>query len=303
MKTFYQIIIIFFVSIHLVACGLKLGDSDAEAAKHFSEEGSDSAISAGLASLAGVMQMGNEEGGAISSFDEDFYFENNNPHAFNTCGKPATTQPCIGGVKNINYSECLLAGGIKYTGSVTLIYSESASCTLNSGSSVTRRVSIDRSGFLDSIIRTSTLSHTDYRGNILGSPIEGARLLKNATGFSLDIYGTRKIRTTNTGTVLYDVSIRSTLPLTVTGGLSGTRTIEGGTIEVIHNTNKYVATITPSNLVYSSTTCCHPTSGSIIVNYSGTIGGKAEVIFGEQCGVVDFVRDGLKALLRLHGCE
>lgn len=292
-KCLFAVSFILVFSVYLVSCGAK-DDPATDNTNPFTSEGSDSAVTAGLAALAGVVQLGNDAGGAISGVDS--------LSVASTCGNPATTESCLSGSQSIIYGSCSLANGVSYSGTVTLLYYDNSCSLATDGYWVKRTATLSRSGFLDSVFSTTTVAHKDYRGNDIGA---GAELTKTSSGYTVDILGIRKTRKTTTAeiSVDYNISVRTTSDMTMTGSLNGSRTLNSGEVEVINNTKTYVAKFTPSSLVYSSTTCCHPTSGSLTFTYSGSVGGSAVVNFQSDCGVVEFVRGDITTSLKLHGCE
>jgi len=297
MHTFKRLFIVSLL-LGFLSCG-KLSGEDPNN-NPLVEEGSAAAISAGIAALSGAVQFGNDGGGGISSESDDSDFEIYDFDVLNTCGQPATTQVCNSGSRFIVYSNCPLPGGINYTGTVNLVYSN-VSCLLdNIGNTVTRKITMNRTGFLNSTISTSTNPHKDYRGIDLG---EGTRYTRTASGFLMDIFGVQKTRTTQTNDKVYDISIRTKSAMEMTGSLNGARTLNGGEVEVIHNLAKYVATFSPSGLQYNSTTCCHPTSGTLDVEYTGELTGTAKITFTDQCGIVEVERNNATVNLQIHGCE
>lgn len=207
---------------------------------------------------------------------------------------------CISGVKNANYNQCSISGTSRQlTGNVALTYSD-MSCGLSSnGDTVTRTYSLKINGPRGGEVEHSSDSQTDYRnGSAYGG---GGRLTKTSTGWQLDILG-RHTTLKFSGRELFDVSIRTLSPLSVSGGLNrASRVVQGGQLEVNHNIAKFTTTITPSNLQWSAA-CCHPTSGSLSMSFSGTKTGSASVTFN-GCGSATVDQGGQTSTIQLSYCE
>lgn len=229
------------------------------------------------------------------------------------CGLSAATDFCAtGGRKSASYPNCTAGGSEQiYEGSVLLQYSDTSGCTLNDqGENVTRTLSITRTlqysdypRFNDTVLTTTTEEHSDYRGVEYGSGTRLTRVASSPDTFELEILGVHKVLTNSKGRKVYDVSIRTTTAVTVSGDVGTDRTLSGGAIELVHNTAEYVATITPSGLRYHSTACCHPVSGTLSVEFSGKVLGTGTITFSSTCGRATLDREGALTDLALHGCE
>jgi len=127
-------------------------------------------------------------------------------------------------------------------------------------------------------------------------------MTKTADGRTVAIAGLHKERTSAAGKKVIDISLRTTAPLVLTGISGDSLTVASGTVEVIHNLAEYTATFTSENLVYDSSACCYPTSGTISVAYDGSITGTGSVAFG-SCGTATFTRNSVEKAVTLAGCE
>lgn len=267
----------------------------------------------GLAALAGAVNAGATGSGAITSAAPPRRFLEKLlpfPSAYatvTTCGSPVANDTCSSGAKSASYTACAISGSSQtYTGTVALAYS-STTCSLSSlNATVTRSLNVTRSGIFDTNVTTDSNPVTDYRGTVASG---GVRLKVTNTAtptFQLDVLGIHKVRKSGSGATLQDVSIQTTAPFTVTGALAGgNRTVSGGTLVVAHNLARYVATFTISDsLTFSDAgTCCHPTSGTVSVTYSGAQTGTGTLQYSSTCGQATLSLNGNTTVLTLHGCE
>lgn len=206
---------------------------------------------------------------------------------------------CSSGVKSAVYDACDIAGTSRtITGHATLTYSH-MSCTLASnGDTVTRTYDIDISGPRGGVVSHSSDSGTDYRGSTYGG---GGRLTKTAGGWDAEILG-RHSAMTFRGHNVFNVSVRTLVPLNVSGSLArASRVVSGGQLEVNHNIAQFTAVISPTNLTWTNS-CCHPVSGSLSVNYSGSKSGSATVTF-TGCGSATVNEGGQQKTIELSYCE
>lgn len=284
------------LSVALSACGSADEGNDATSA-------ADESIQAGLSALSGAVNSGNDGSTSFASIKPTLYEKLLSgltvEAAVSTCGIPARSDSCSSGVKSASYSNCSV-GRQTYSGDVTLNFSDS-SCSMSSiNDYVVRTVDLSRTGFFNSTITTSSADHLDYRGNTIGG---GSKLTRTGIGsLSLRMLGVRKLRTRATGASVYDIQSRTTSDLQLVGTWDGNRTIQSGSLEVIHNLAQYTATFSFDNVQYNKATCCYPTSGSISVAYSGSVSGNATVTFA-SCGVATIVNNGVTKNLNLAGCE
>jgi hypothetical protein len=104
------------------------------------------------------------------------------------------------------------------------------------------------------------------------------------------------------GAELARVSIRTLAPVSVTGSLSrASRLVNGGQIEVNYNRAQATAVVIPQNLQWSNT-CCHPTAGTLQLNWSGTKTGSTSVSFS-GCGQASVNQNGQVRNIELSYCE
>lgn len=214
----------------------------------------------------------------------------------------AFLQACNSGVKEIEYSDCSTPSELReMTGSVKLTYSNS-SCTLNTvGESVIRTYNTQIIGPRGGTVTNSSDSGQDYRlGNAYGG---GAKILKTATGHTLEVMGKHKTLEIN-GRELFNISIKTLQTLEVTGGLTrGARKVSNGQLEINHNLAKFSTVMTAKDLQWSSS-CCHPVSGSLSLSRSGSKTGSATVTFSaDECGVASLEENGQTSKIELSYCE
>ncbi len=187
---------------------------------------------------------------------------------------------CSSGIKNSQFSDCsMFRGQVLASGEINLDYSQNDCSMDQTGDDVARTYQYELVGPRGGQLSVTSQDQEDYRGEIIGG---GALLTKTSSGHSLDILGKNKIFTRN-GRVLRNKSIRTISALEISGGLArGQRQVNNGQIEVIHNLAEFVATYSAQDLRWSSS-CCHPVSGSLSVEYTGSLEGTAQVEF-QSCG-------------------
>ncbi len=206
---------------------------------------------------------------------------------------------CSSGLKSATYDGCNPAGtNLSISGQVQLSYSHS-SCTLTTdGDSVTRSYSLSMSGPRGGVLTHTSELGTDYKGQTYGG---GGKVTLAGGGWNIDILG-RHSELSIRGQKIMSISTRTTAPVAVTGSLSRiARIMNGGQVEVSHNLAKFSTTMVPQNLRWSAN-CCHPTSGSINMTFSGSKAGSATVTF-QGCGSAQVDRDGQTSLIELSYCE
>lgn len=281
----------------LTACGAKKEETDS------SIDEVEASVESGITTISG---MGDEPSGA--SFADNrktattYAYQLKNlllPEAWAAACSRASGNPCVSGVKSETYSQCQLPNsGRAMNGQVTLTYSDAACSLSNTGDQIERTYDLTVSGPYGGSLNISSAAHADYRGQSFGG---GGRLTKTALGWDLEVLGKRKVLTRRERT-LFDVQTRTTQPLQVTGSLSrASRTVTGGSYEVVHNRARFTANYVPTNLQWTSL-CCHPVSGSLAVTYSGSVNGSASVTFN-GCGTATFIKDGLSRQITLNYCE
>jgi len=291
---------------NLVCLFLFLAVSSCAEIQESSEENTaEAALSAGVAALAGAAHALSQVSGVFLRDADD--------RIVSGCTVPPASDTCSSGVKSALYQECLsTATNHSYAGSVTLTFSETACDFPFNSASVTRTTSLARIlGYTDfprfngTTVTTTTETHTNYQGSEIGG---GSRLTRVAStpAYDVEILGVKKVLTSSQGKVLYDISLHTTSAMTLTGDVSGDRILNGGTMRVAHNRALYTADLTPVNLRYNSTACCHPTSGVVGVTFGDKAVGTAQITFSSTCGVATLVRDNDETTTRtipLHGCE
>jgi hypothetical protein len=254
-------------------------------------------VAGGVPAMDGAANMGNTQAGAISSHWSFIP----NAQATVSCGEFAVQDACAAGVQAANYLNCSNWGG-SLNGQVILTYS-SATCAFSaSGETITRTVNLTRTGLFGGTVTTDSKDPTvAWNGSPVGT---GAELTyTGANAYTLSIGGSHKTRVDATGNPVYDISVFTTVPMTMTGTLNGTRTVTGGSVTILHNTAKYKAVFVPNNLQYSSATCCHPVGGTITATYTGSVSTTGTVTFGSTCGLATVSNASGTQTVQLQGCE
>jgi hypothetical protein len=206
---------------------------------------------------------------------------------------------CDSGIKSAIYNACEISGtAYSITGQVSLTYSNASCALANDGDYVNRTFDLDISGPRGGVVSHSSANASDYRGTSYGG---GGQLTKTSSGWEIDVLGRHSAMTFRNRN-LYNVSVRTLSPINITGSLSRTaRVVSGGQLEVNHNLAEFTAVFTPTDLAWNGS-CCHPVSGSIAVNYSGSKTGSATVTFN-GCGSASIDEDGQQRTIEFSYCE
>ena len=133
-----------------------------------------------------------------------------------------------------------------------------------------------------------TTSHPQR--NYLGDVVEGGGLLtKTEDSYLVEVLGRNTSFFTKRGQKIMDVSIQTSEPLEVFGGLGRQgRIVDGGEVNVFHNLAKYTATYRPRQVTFSSQCKC-PVSGSLQIEYTGSIQGSGKIEY-LGCGIAELSR-------------
>jgi len=173
------------------------------------------------------------------------------------CARPSTAA-CVTETKTAEYNSCVIGdSAFVFDGSVTMTYAGTANCGFTAvGDTVTRTMDMSRTIPDDGTVRIS--------GDEGGTKLT----ITGDSAFNLDIFGVRKIIHNNANIqVSRDIFMRTTSPITITGGLArDTRIINGGALEI--SVSHGILSFIPTNLAYS-TTCCYPISGSVKFTRTG----------------------------------
>lgn len=207
---------------------------------------------------------------------------------------------CDQGLKAAQYNNCEVGlSGRTLNGSVSLNFSDLACGLSQEGDYVVRKVDLAWGGTRGGSLVTKSVGVTDYLGNSYG---EGTKLTRTAAGHNLEILGKQKQLTVRER-VRMDVSVRTLQPIEVSGGVDrDNRILNNGIVEVNHNQKQFTAQHRYENVAYSSA-CCHPISGKIYSDYSGSFTGSAVVTF-LSCGEVQIEKLGeAPRTARFETCE
>ncbi|MCB0368156.1 MAG: hypothetical protein KDD45_01645, partial [Bdellovibrionales bacterium] len=214
----------------------------------------------------------------------------------------STARTCNGTTGTIAWNSCTIGNTkVKMTGGWSETWNNNgggtSDCT-NSYLSILNSVSRSSSSAtitfpLGRTIVTDTSGGTTYDGTTIDS---GAIITTRTNASTRTIQMTpttsavHKVMTGRLGTKLFDYFIQP--DLTVTGALknasnySSTNRSMSGTVTLHHNLAKYSAVNTFNTVVWSDSTCCYPTSGSISTTYSGTNkpADSSSLTFSSSCG-------------------
>jgi hypothetical protein len=207
---------------------------------------------------------------------------------------------CQNGERSATFDSCtdLFTGGI-LSGDIKLDYSEQNCSMQNSGDSVTRTVDVSYTARGGWKVEVSSADHATYDGVTVGG---GGRLTyEGAASFKAKILGEHRKLIGVAGRVLIDHSIHSSSDVNVSAPSADIRVVDGGSIELSHNLAKYTASFSPHSLTFSAG-CCYPISGTLDLDYAGSIRGSAQVVF-QGCGSAKLVRGGTSANLTFNECD
>jgi hypothetical protein len=190
---------------------------------------------------------------------------------------------------------------VAVTGPAKLSYNN-ANCSLaNNGDVATRthNLTFTRNG--NGEVRSVSDASANYQGLVVGG---GQELEKTAAGWDLAILGKRiTIDVYRRPGIQADLSIRTGQPLAISGTLRRlNRLVSSGSIIVDHNRARFSANFQPQNLQWNSAACNCPVSGTVRVDYSGSINSGGEVEF-TSCGSAILRKDnGTERVLALKSC-
>ncbi|MEO0335192.1 MAG: hypothetical protein AAF202_02290 [Pseudomonadota bacterium] len=220
--------------------------------------------------------------------------------AKSVCPQPAYFQRCDDGKKSVRYDSCQPAYALgSLDGFVELNHSQSDCDMSLSGDEVARTYDLTYTTRGRRKIKVSSARHEDYEGNLLGG---GGLLTKTSTGFEIDVLGKNRKLIGRSGRTLINVSIATAESIVVDGSLRrAERTVVSGEILVAHNRAKFTTSLKPNNLVYNEV-CCHPISGSVDIDFTGSRNGSGTVTF-LQCGQAQIDTEQGSRTLNIENCR
>lgn len=300
-----KLLVMFFISLNLVACSEEQESDDVL-------DNEEAALEAGISTLSGISD--DMSGASFADYNnksyinyaklwQDVFISTANANNVNSSSTTQCTrayiETCNSGNKEIVYDECTIRNGrFTISGELSLAYSDSSCSMSTTGNSVTRTYNYTMSGPRGGSITHSSNSQTDYNSNTYGG---GATLTKTASAWELNILGKHKTLTINNEEKA-NISIRSIGNITMTGGLSRSlRRMSNGQLEINHNIAQFSVVYTLNDLQWSAS-CCHPISGSIQADYSGSISDSATIEFN-SCGSASIERNGETKDVTLSYCE
>lgn len=288
-------ITIFSVSILAISCGKKQEIQDLATA---SVDPVEASVESGVTMVSGLADDQSQSAYAMTSKTNNIWKTLLLPSAYADSCSRAMSATCNSGVQTATYNSCQLGSSSKYmSGSVTLTYSQPSCLLSNNGDSVTRTYDVDIQGPRGGVLSLSSDKGTDYRGSNYGG---GGVLSKVSSGFEVQILGRHALLSYQNKN-LYNVSTRTLSNLSFNQFTRSGRVWSAGQLEVNHNLAKFTAVITPNNVQWSAG-CCHPTSGSLNITYSGSKSGSATVQFN-SCGSAQVTANGQNTNIELSYCE
>ncbi len=237
---------------------------------------------------------------SISDYDEiamDLqsmdYVDPKDVGVFAACTFAAARSACTSNVSTIDWAGCTVGIGAALTGGWTETWSAGhcADTTkptgLIDGRSVVRTSASQVLSLINGAkLTTDTLAHTTYDG--VAIPATGISVSMTSGTRTVVINGVHKVLVGPRGRTLFDHTITSS-GLTVTGNrAAGTRTVNGSSV-LYHNLAQYKATHTFSNVSWTTSSCCYPTSGTLSTTLTGTRSGTVGMTFTSSCGQAQFM--------------
>ena len=227
-------------------------------------------------------------------------------------GSPDCSSSADGKTVTATFAGCTTKSGYALAGTINLTFDAAATCDTwiaQLGLPVSGALTRTTTGF--SITRQSdgsVWSHTsdlktNYRGNGIGGGVTTSFLEGNVRRF--EILGMNRTLDTAEGVRIRDHSIHTVTRIEVTGTrASGTRVLDDGVSFVNHNLAQYTQKLTLHNLRYEAG-CCHPVSGFMESELSGTRAGRSEFHFGiGGCGLIRIERpSGISVIRKLPKCS
>lgn len=221
------------------------------------------------------------------------------------CDLYAQSNPCYVrkaepnvGLRSSEHDSCPFGvEGLTYSDSITLRFDDKT-CPFPAGGSVNWTGSFSRETPNHGTDSVESTPHTDYRGISLDP---AGAIFK--TGFALQIGAIRQKRLAYDFKTFRDVSLRTLTDMTISDPSVSPISINGGSLEAIHNNGKFVATLVPTSVVYDLASCCHPSSGSFSASFSGSVSGTGSINFNSICGWANLTLNGVTTSVLLPECD
>lgn len=202
----------------------------------------------------------------------------------------AVNPSCVNDLRTYSFNSCSSQNQL-VSGVVNVQYNSPAACAAAAAGNIAVGTSLTQSTSQLALSDSSgiTTLTSDARTNYRGTTVGGGEsvVVTGAQAYSLSIAGYTRSRTTVSGGSIFEHSVHTLLPLTVTGtAASHNRTIQAGRFIVDSNFSRYSADISVSNLAYTAN-CCLPVSGTVTATVSGSINNTMTITFGGgNCGAV-----------------
>lgn len=184
---------------------------------------------------------------------------------------------------------CTTYGGGVMSGNITLNFSGTgaASCSIPMAT--------------DAVSRVPNFTLTGLRGATFSVNGAGQTLTRSgATTFTFANAGVRRSFVTPKGNTILDITTSTTSPITVTGNSRNTRTVSGGTLNVVNNLTGVSCSMSPSSVSWTSSCNC-PTAGS----WSGTCSDSTtfSVAFSSSCGQATVTKGSEVSTITMDRCN
>jgi hypothetical protein len=199
-----------------------------------------------------------------------------------------TISACSSGGQVVTYNNC---GNVNGTTSIS--YS-AASCSILSSNIIDIAPNLT----FGSSMSLSSASGTDYRGQTMGGGYGISYSIINLSA-SFAEPGTHIV---NTSSNPFDYYSRTTSAFNVSVNVSDmTLNVNGGALELIDNSNQYVASLVADNLTFG-TSCLCPVAGSLNGTLAGNFSGSISVTFN-SCGSMTVTALGSSDTVSVSSCH
>jgi hypothetical protein len=191
------------------------------------------------------------------------------------------------------FSACKIAG-FTIDGTASISYSPEAACTATDTANA----------FVLSTTETATrtVNYTQEKSNDEFTLVGTNSFDRNGTNYEFELDLTKTYK--RTGTTIYTQNIDTTGELVLNSMTRAGRILSTATslkIRIEHNSD-YIVDYTPNNVTWTSS-CCHPTSGSMTISATGTIvNATGTITFTSTCGDATVELNDATSTVNLGSC-
>lgn len=200
-----------------------------------------------------------------------------------------TFDGCASGERTRSFNDCTFLGAATISGSVTLTFSDAASC---------RIANVD-----DSVTREANFTVTGPRGAKaqVSSAGGGQKVTRTATGFLYGVLGMQRTLTDAGGKKVVDISSKTLEDFVISGSTRSDRTIHSGKLELTHHLAKYTTVLSPEQVKWTGSCTC-PVSGKLHGTVTGARASKSFTLELTGCGTGTLTTDDDSAEVTFERC-